>query len=87
MKHLQIIACIIVFAVGVTCFEAWLHESRKPDQITPWDRSMRLPHRPVDALTNWGQGHAPTPGKCPRGTLEFDTEEGLFLECYRGTTP
>lgn len=43
-----------------------------------------LPSRRVDALTNWGQGHAPTPGQCPAGTIEFRTDDNLFLECYRG---
>lgn len=43
-----------------------------------------LPHRPVNALTNWGQGRAPTPGQCPPGTVEIEID-GLFLECLRGT--
>lgn len=43
-----------------------------------------LPHRPVDAYTSWGQGH--NPGlHCPTGTIRFETEEGWFLECYRGS--
>lgn len=41
-----------------------------------------LPHRPIDSLTNWGQGRAPAIHDCPPGTMEFDTEEGLFLECF-----
>jgi hypothetical protein len=44
-----------------------------------------LPHRTVDELTNWGQGHAPAQNHCPPGTLRVDTDEGLFLECFRGT--
>ena len=42
-----------------------------------------LPSRPVDELTNWGQGHAPAANVCPPGTFRFETDEGLFLECYR----
>ena len=44
-----------------------------------------LPHRPVDELTNWGQGRAPVRvlGHCPPGTTQFDVD-GIFLECYRG---
>lgn len=45
----------------------------------------RLPHRPVTALTNWGQGHAPESNRCPSGTIRIETDEGLFLECFRGT--
>lgn len=45
-----------------------------------------LPHRPVDELTNWGQGHAPELNRCPPGTIRFTTDDGLFLECYRGTS-
>jgi hypothetical protein len=44
-----------------------------------------LPHRPVDALTNWGQGHAPIANQCPPGTIRFETDDNLFLECMRGT--
>lgn len=40
-----------------------------------------LPHRPVDSLTNWGQGHSPLNG-CPSGTLRVETDEGFFLECF-----
>lgn len=43
-------------------------------------------HRPVDSLTNWGQGKAPAANVCPPGTLRFDTDDGLFLECMRGTS-
>lgn len=52
-----------------------------------WDYQPppRLPSRPVDELTNWGQGHAPDPNNCPPSTIRFDTDDGLFLECYRGT--
>jgi hypothetical protein len=45
-----------------------------------------LPHRAIDALTNWGQGHAPELNVCMPGTIRFETDEGLFLECYRGGT-
>lgn len=45
-----------------------------------------LPHRPVTELTNWGQGHAPPNNHCPPGTVRFETDDGLFLECFRGTT-
>lgn len=44
-----------------------------------------LPHRPVDSLTNWGQGRAPAQNVCPPGTFRFETDDGLFLECFRGT--
>lgn len=44
-----------------------------------------LPHRPLNELTNWGQGRAPEPSHCPPGTIRLDTDDGLFLECLRGT--
>lgn len=44
-----------------------------------------LPSRPIDQLTNWGQGRAPDTCHCPPGTIRIDTEDGLFLECLRGT--
>lgn len=47
------------------------------------DEYKVLPHRPVDELTNWGQGRAPAGNLCPPGTIRFETDEGLFLECYR----
>lgn len=47
-------------------------------------KHQALPHRPVDSLTNWGQGRAPTPGQCPQGTVEIEVD-GVFLECLRGT--
>lgn len=43
-----------------------------------------LPHRPINELTNWGQGRAPEPDHCPSGTVRLDID-GLFLECMRGT--
>lgn len=43
-----------------------------------------LPHRPVDQLTNWGQGRTPQANVCPPGTFRFETDDGLFLECFRG---
>lgn len=43
-----------------------------------------LPHRPVDVLTNWGQGQAPESNWCPSGTIRVETDERLFLECFRG---
>ena len=43
-----------------------------------------LPHRAIDALTNWGQGHAPEGNRCPPGTIRFETDDNLFLECYKG---
>ncbi len=42
-----------------------------------------LPSRAVDELTNWGQGRQTM--VCPPGTIRMDTDEGLFLECYRGS--
>lgn len=44
-----------------------------------------LPHRPLTTWTNWGQGRAPEGNVCPAGTFRFETDEGLFLECYRGS--
>lgn len=46
-----------------------------------------LPHRPLNELTNWGQGRAPESNRCPPGTIRFDTDDGLFLECYRTSQP
>ena len=51
------------------------------------DSPRALPHRPVTELTNWGQGHVPESNHCPPGTIRFETDDGLFLECMRGTTP
>jgi hypothetical protein len=44
---------------------------------------QHLPHRPVDTLTNWGQGRAPESNRCPPGTIRFETDDGFFLECFR----
>lgn len=46
-----------------------------------------LPRRPVDTLTNWGQGRAPADNVCPAGTTEFRNDENQFIECQRGNTP
>jgi hypothetical protein len=43
-----------------------------------------LPSRPIDQLTNWGQGQAPESNQCPIGTIRIESE-GLFLECLRGS--
>lgn len=43
-----------------------------------------LPHRPVDSLTNWAQGRVPSDNVCPPGTFRFETDDGLFLECFNG---
>jgi hypothetical protein len=40
-----------------------------------------LPHRAIDAYTNWGQGQSTI--ACPPGAIRMDTDEGLFLECFR----
>lgn len=45
-----------------------------------------LAHRPINELTNWGQGRAPSIDRCPPGTIRFETDDGLFLECFRGTS-
>jgi hypothetical protein len=42
-----------------------------------------LPHRAITETTNWGQGHAPQENRCPPGTLRFETDDNMFLECYR----
>lgn len=43
-----------------------------------------LPHRPVDQLTNWGQGRAPEGNVCPPGTIRMtEPTTGLFIECFR----
>jgi hypothetical protein len=42
-----------------------------------------LPHRAVTDMTNWGQGRAPASNICPIGTIRFETDDGLFLECFR----
>lgn len=39
-----------------------------------------LPHRPVDSLTNWGQGQNPSKDNCPDGRIALYVEN-LFLEC------
>lgn len=41
-----------------------------------------LPHRPVDPLTNWGQGSNPGKDACPPGTIRIYSQD-FFLECYR----
>lgn len=46
-------------------------------------RQQPLPHRQINELTNWGQGRAPECNVCPPGTIRFETDEGLFLECFR----
>jgi hypothetical protein len=48
-------------------------------------RTDRLPHRPVDQLTNWGQGRNPDRYSCRNGVPFFDAETGLFVECMEGT--
>lgn len=73
------------------CHKVKLSNQRATCLVWTKDLPKRLPHRPLNELTNWGQGRAPTPHKCPRGTIEFEID-GLFLECenvghyYRGTT-
>lgn len=47
-------------------------------------RDHGLPHRQINELTNWGQGRAPESNHCPPGTFRFETDDGLFLECFRG---
>lgn len=42
-----------------------------------------LPHRPITQLTNWGQGRNPGSNDCPPGTVRFELDDGLFLECMR----
>jgi hypothetical protein len=49
-------------------------------------RGRGLPHRPVDTLTNWGQGRAPESNECGPGQVRFEIEPGFFLECFRGST-
>lgn len=53
--------------------------------MAAFDRPRALPHRPITELTNWGQGRAPEANHCPPGTLRFESEDGLFIECFRGT--
>lgn len=68
---------ILTLAVAMAAFD-----SPPPQQPhgTPF-----LPRRTEDAYTNWGQGRAPESNHCPPGTIRFETDEGLFLECLRGT--
>lgn len=47
--------------------------------------AKQLPHREVNELTNWGQGHAPEANHCPPGTIRMETDGGFFVECFRGT--
>lgn len=49
------------------------------------ENARGLPHRPVDQLTNWGQGRQAPTNDCPPGTVRYETDTGFFLECYRGT--
>lgn len=42
-----------------------------------------LPHRPINELTNWGQGRNPGSNDCPPGTVRYELDDGLFLECMR----
>lgn len=42
-----------------------------------------LPHRPINELTNWGQGRNPGANDCPPGTVRYELDDGLFLECMR----
>lgn len=44
---------------------------------------LGLPHRPINELTNWGQGRNPGPNDCPPGTVRYELDDGLFLECMR----
>ncbi len=44
-----------------------------------------LAHRPITPLTNHGQDMQPLSNLCPPGTIRFNTDDGLFLECYRGS--
>jgi hypothetical protein len=45
-----------------------------------------LPHRPVDSLTNWGQGRTPSDNVCPPDTVRFEVDD-IFLECFRTSQP
>lgn len=49
-------------------------------------RHRGLPHRPVDQLTNWGQGRTPPDNVCPPGTVRFEIDD-IFLECFRTSQP
>lgn len=71
---IRILKLIAILYLGIAAYGAYRSEHR-------------LPHRAVNELTNWGQGRAPAQNHCPPGTIRFEMDDGLFLECYRGTTP
>lgn len=50
-----------------------------------WTTETVRAHQQVNEMTNWGQGRAPPTDWCPSGTIRFETDEHLFLECYRGS--
>lgn len=59
-----------------------INESLDGEPQQCWKQHCALPHRPINELTNWGQGRNPGPNECPPGTVAFYVED-LFLECYR----
>lgn len=65
--------CLLFWAIGLTLIYRATHMPKAP-----------LPHRAVDSLTNWGQGRQGSTNACPPGTVRFETDDGLFLECFRG---
>lgn len=66
-----IAACIFFWLIAAICF-CWSMRVPAP-----------LPHRPVDAYTSWGQGRTPADNVCPPGTIRFELDDGIFLECFR----
>lgn len=66
-------ACILFWVTGLALL---YHSTHMP---------KTLPHRAVNSLTNWGQGRQGSTNACPPGTVRFETDDGLFLECFRAT--
>lgn len=58
-------------------------ELDKPVQCWGKRCERGLPHRPINELTNWGQGRNPGANDCPPGTVRYELDDGLFLECMR----
>jgi hypothetical protein len=89
LKRCAIVAGIMYFAVAL--YGAYrLHHSRPANAMSEAQETAcftrldcPLPHRAVTEMTNWGQGKAHGRGDCPLGTIEFRTDENLFLECMR----
>lgn len=69
--------------VDAGCHHVKLSNQRATCLVWTKDLPKRLPHRPLNELTNWGQGRNPGSNDCPPGTVRYELDDGLFLECMR----